>query len=725
MKTFFKKMIGVAENVLGTLTVICPELIIRKGFDVKVDTSNKLMRVSAKHFYNYLGHWLVPDKGLKEGNFKDPYQVERVEESGKDTEQQLKTLTGRGLGKGPFSYNSETNTYNDLTKALDKKVYSLPSQINRNEIIEEPHKIDENGKPVPITLTVWDPALYHTDEYHSETASNENTSNHYAKSEGASYSYKWDGLWGEPGSRYETEVTFALYVTIRNDRVTGSISGDFYPTGAQVLVWCGDGNDYNTDSPAPAGSYYETPSSWNVKTENGGPNFSRKLKKFYNPFFSTGRLLENNGGIQNYYKQITIKRPPFSEEIIFHSAAYTRGGHRYINIVPDPPGAVAALDGIGIGPYSLKIGSKVWAVVVAPFILWNAVLNQLLGSGEKYNGRADIRLDLINQKFATINEVDAQAYPLYMNFGNMSPVAYLYNQFEYQAFDRNAFFPFGDVMFMKKPFLLNKVTKNRYSSYSYSQNKSSRKYKYFIPNLFRLTFETNIGVYLEQLAKQHTTNVLPHNFLTKTSNHTSFEEPANKRDVSEMDEHLDQLLFPTNSDKWNTYIENGWGYNKASDLAFLTNFISSATKQASIIPETMPSEYTSIFTKYPVLENAKSITAIDTIIGTHTDLKQKLEADDGQDLNTWAERCNTAASPSYSGLTSSNPRNLSYKLIEYMLWYLDDEGKAFEIRNAVSNLISYEEYLDELLPKLKGSSGSDLSDYHVIGTELYDRKCKE
>ena len=87
-------------------------------------------------------------------------------------------------------------------------------------------------------------------------------------------------------------------------------------------------------------------STWNVKNQNGGSNFSKNLK-VYNPFFSTGELYENNGGIQVYQKQFTIKRPPFSDEIRFHAAGY-RGGHRYIDLSSDNR-AIAALDGIGIG----------------------------------------------------------------------------------------------------------------------------------------------------------------------------------------------------------------------------------------------------------------------------------------------------------------------------------------------------------------------------------------
>ena len=378
---------------------------------------------------------------------------------------------------------------------------------------------------------------------------------------------------------------------------------------------------------------------------------------------------------------------------------------------------------------SINIGDAVWRIVVFPFTFLQVVVDLLFGKGAKYNGRAQIKVDRINQKMATIDKINAQGYPLYMNFKNMSETAYLFNQFEYPAFDRNPCFPYTNVMYMKKPYLLNKVVQNQYhyNSPYVDQVKSTRKYKYFVPNLFRLTFETNIGVFLEQLAKQHDKTRRPHNFLTKTSNHTSFAEPATARDVHQMDEHLDQLVFPTNLDKWNTYIENGWGDSKADD-SFLSNFIESSANSASILSESdqvMPDEYASIFTKYPKL-NVDTISEIDAIIGTHADLKSKLEADGGRNLNTWKQLCNTAISTEYTGLTlGGRPKNLSYKLIEYMLWYLDDNGKAFEIRNAVSNLIRYEQQLDEDIIPALSESGPDLSDYHVIGTELYDRKCKE
>lgn len=716
----FKRIIETAEGLLGTLTVVCPELIIKKGFRVKEETADTLMRISAKHFYNYLGHWLTPDIGLKTGKYSDPYQSESVNLDGTDVftnwqydfsniGQQLKTFVGRGYGVGPFSYDESSSTYNDLTKALDKKIHSLPSPINRNESNAGDDK------------TIWETVEHATDQYYDDTTNNTNLGVRYSKAIAESESYVWEGEWGDPDNQFETEVTFNVNVKINNDRVPGSITGDLHPTGAKVILWAGDSNDYDSKtSPPPAQSYYSTPSGWGVKVNQ----ISRSLKKFYNPFFSTGQIYANNDGQVNYLKQITIKRPPFSDEIHFHAAIYLRGGTRFINVIPSQPGFLNILN-IDLGLVSFDIGDAVWRIVVFPFTLLQIVVDALFGKGAKYNGRAKIKVDRISQKMATIDKINAQGYPLYMNFKNMSETAYLFNQFEYPAFDRNPCFPYTNIMHMKKPYLLNKVVQNQYhynSPYS-NQIKITRKYKYFVPNLFRLTFETNIGVFLEQLSKQHDKTRRPHNFLTKTSQHTSFEEPTTARDVNQMDEHLDQLVFPTNSDKWNTYIENGWSASKA-DVSFLSNFISSAANSAPITNETMPAEYASVFSDYPAL-NVNSISEIDAIIGTHADLKNKLEADNGRNLNTWTSHCKN--NPEYHGLSdiSRTPKNLSYKLIEFMLWYLDDNGKAFEIRNAVSNLIRYEQELDERISSVSESSGPDLSNYHVIGTELYDRECKE
>ena len=90
-----------------------------------------------------------------------------------------------------------------------------------------------------------------------------------------------------------------------------------------------------------------------------------------------------------------------------------------------------------------------------------------------------------------------------------------------------------------------------------------------------------------------------------------------------MDEHLDELLFPTNSDKWNTYIENGWGNNKADD-SFLTNFISSATEPAPTTTQTMPAEYDSVFSDYPAL-NVNSIMRLTQSSEHMLTWKSKLE----------------------------------------------------------------------------------------------------
>ena len=61
-----------------------------------------------------------------------------------------------------------------------------------------------------------------------------------------------------------------------------------------------------------------------------------------------------------------------------------------------------------------------------------------------------------------------------------------------------------------------------------------------------------------------------------------------------------------------------------------------------------------------------------------------------------------------------------------MLWYLDQDGIAFKTRNNIKSLIEYETYLDQVIEDQKGTPGGrNLDDYHIIGTELYERECKE
>ncbi len=697
MKKYFKKIIAIPEENLGTLTVVSPELVIKKGFNAAVEYADTLMKIPAKVFYNYLGHWLTPDNGLKSGSYTEPYKpTERID--------------GRGLNIGPFSYNKLSYTYNDLTKANDQQIHSNPGFPERNMVREN---AEQNN--------LWTPKYSST----SANAENNQRYNKWANSNKNGYAYTWEGKWGSANETFETEVTFSVQIKIANERVPGSFTGDYKPTGAKVLIWCGDGNDYNKDE--DSGSYYSY--HGDIDTMEGGRSAGKSLMKFYNQFWSSGPIQAHNDGKFDRTYSVTITRPPFSQEVIFNGAFYTRGGSKYIDLVGmiPMPNALNALNGLGIGPFSIDLGNKIWDVVMAPIQVIEDILNLIFGSGEKYQGSCEAYLCKTGRVTHTMNEDATKGYPTYMNWGSMSEWSYLYNQFEYPTFDRNPCFPARNVFGgFTKPFLNNEVIENQYYYTSpYYDTKFGRKYKYFIPNLFRLTFETNPGVFLEKLATQHEDKapLSKFNFLTKLEHHTTFSDPNTATDPWQIKPHFDQIMFPTNYPNWNNYIENGWGDNaKSSDPSFLQNFISSTTKTDSIISETMPAEYANTLSQYPKIDAAKTISEINKIIGDHKKISDYLNADKGYELNTWTALC---ASPEFETLSSDNPKNLSYKIIEYMLWYLDRDGIAYKTRNSVKACIDYEIELDRIIEDQKNTpdTGDNLDKYHVIGTQLYDREC--
>jgi len=696
MKKYFKKIIDIPKENLGTLTVVSPELVIKKGFNAATEYADTLMKIPAKVFYNYLGHWLTPDNGLKSGTYSEPYRADEA-------------IEGRGLNIGPFGYDKLSLTYNDLTKANDKRIYSNPG-------FPKGVTVREDGG----TQNLWTPV------YNSQSPNGKNSERNskWAASRWSSYVYEWEGNWGSATETYETEVTFSVQLKIANERVPGSLTGDYKPTGAKILVWCGDGNDWNKNK--DSGSYYSYNGS--IDDMSGGRNAGKNLMKFYNQFWSSGEISAHNDGKFDRTYTVTIKRPPFSKEVIFNGAFYVRGGSMYIDLVGQipKPGILNALNGIGIGPFSLDIGDKIWAIVMFPIYIIETILNLIFGSSEKYRGSCEASLHKIGRITHTMDSVETKGYPAYMNWGSMSEWSYLYNQFEYPTFDRNPCFPSRNIYGgFTKPYFDNEVIENEYYYNSpYNDIKAGRKYKYFIPNLFRLTFETNPGVFLEKLATQHEGKhpLSKFNFLTKLQHHTTYSNPTTVTDPWQMKPYFDQMMFPTNFTNWNDYIENGWGDNaKSSNQSFLKEFIPSATKVDNEISETMPAEYASVFNTYPKID-VNSISEINKIIGDHKTIRDILRGDKGYELNTWTDLCKSS---NFGTLSSDDPKNLSYKIIEFMLWYLDQDGIAYKTRNSVKACIDYEIELDRIIEDQKNTpdTGDDLDAYHVIGTQLYDREC--
>ena len=77
-------------------------------------------------------------------------------------------------------------------------------------------------------------------------------------------------------------------------------------------------------------------------------------------------------------------------------------------------------------------------------------------------------------------------------------------------------------------------------------------------------------------------------------------------------------------------------------------------------------------------------------------------------------------------MSTGESKNLSYKIIEFILWYLEPNGIVEQTRLSVNSLLEYEKILDEDIIDFKNTpSTKDFRDYHIIGTEVYDRECKD
>jgi len=713
---FFKKIVKIVQDNIGILTVVCPEVIIKKGWNANTDQVNDMMKIPAKQFYNYLGHWLTPDIGLKSGTYTEPYTPHEE-------------FKGRGLGIGPFSYDPQSQCHNDLTKALDSQLYSNPGICDRKEHEENkpedgPTQTIDQQDNVEFSFG-WSESVDH----HGGTKQDPRNNTLYKNVEATTHTYEWDGKWGDYENQFQTEVEFTLITKIENDRVHGNILGEYYPTGCLLYCWCGDENDY--DKASDPNNYHKGKFS-----SPAIPNAST-LKKFYNPYYASGARSAGNDGKMNDPVSVTITRRPFSQKLRWHFVIYTRGGHSTAGLYDFvrqklKPGFLSSVDNL-IGTITDKvpgvgnpmIGQKIWDAICYPFQFIDQILNWALGYGKPRYGRGQFVLKVKRKTVSVVNHNSCKAYPIMMNFGQISEWSYFYNQFEYPYFDRNPCHPFTTTFHYEKPFLENKVVESDYHfKNKYYDHKLGRKYKYFVPNLFRLTFETNPGVFIEQLSKQNEGKIQHpdgYSLLTKLEHHTSKPEPHVQRETNEQDAYLDQIVFPTNFDVWNSYIENGY---PDDNLSWLQNFISSATNAATLKSPVMPLPYANALNRdYPFCD-VNTVAEINQIIGLHSHIKTILESDKGYDVDTWSALC--ADPTQFQTLSSGVPKNLTYKLIEFMLWYLNKEGIAFKTRQSVKNLIAYEEYLDQRLEEYKGIPDvTDIDKFHTIGTQLYDRRCTE
>ena len=134
-------------------------------------------------------------------------------------------------------------------------------------------------------------------------------------------------------------------------------------------------------------------------------------------------------------------------------------------------------------------------------------------------------------------------------------------------------------------------------------------------------------------------------------------------------------------------------------------------------------DYMNVLSEYGISANA--IGPINDMIGDFTTLKGIFEAEDGSgyDLNTWKAR--NASSEEYNGLGNGTPKNLSYKIAEFILWYVNPNGIAQQTRLAASTLHEYEKITVKRViehdPKVPSDPDSQPL---IVNGEIYERKCK-
>lgn len=750
IKTFFKKFKGAFEQIIGSAIVVCAEVVINKKWNPNTDFIGNALRVPSKNFYDYLGHTLVPDEGLKDN-----------------------TEGGIGLGLGPYN--------NDLGHAVDKDTFSSPSPVSfSSDTIETGESITGTGG---------------TRKYNNDGDS-------VPAAECAVYDYDWAGDWGDTLNKFQTSATFQVKINYNVKKTGGGIfPGTFQVLGVTIsmpstkddtgaLSWhvtCGSENDQTTEN---LKLYY------NGGFANQQNNFQSRFGidpgssdtpitvgnafTFFNPHYSSGSNFVRDDDIGVQVHTFTVHRKPFEKTLKFYTA-YAGEAGKYspfpaqqtaeavvnaiftasggllemlvqvlnlvgsiiVNIINVLGSLISAVSQFftgsapsGFGQNRSDIGNVLKEAFIEIFVvifeIINSILRFIMGADDKIPAYLNIDVVEINRQEMTLSHQDFLETRMNKFWGGVFEKSYVYSQFWYPDFNKNPIFSYADTFNFREPFLNNLVVENPYHNDTFrSDNPYTKKYKFFVPSLFSLLYETNLGAFYEQLAKLHNTEALSRlkpkfNLNIKI---VDFNVPvAYYEFINQQQKTIYDLMLPSNIDiSENLLLEyaNNTGYTdttEATSAATIGAIVAGATPIDTKKNASYPSEYNSVFTDYPFLSAYKgSITDINTVIGDFSDIKAKLEADDGLKLETWTNYCNSS---DFSTLSTGVPRNLAYKLIEYILWYVDPEGIVDEIRQDVRSLIAYEKFLDQDIDEYrKSSDGSDFENFHIIGTEIYQRNC--
>lgn len=768
LKALYKKFKGVYQDVIGTATVVVPEVVINKSWNPTTEKIDTALRVPSKNFYDYLGHVVVPDEGL-------------ISEA----------KGGLGLGLGPYN--------NDLGHAVDKDTFSSPGPIAMNtEYIETGDRV--TGTPGRIKFN-----------YTGNGGID-------GKSACIPHEYVWEGDWGDIENKFQTSATFQVRINYKVLKTGGGITSfDFYFIGTRFAidstpntgaigfnVLCGSSNDITTENielyyakdqnEAYAGGNVD----YNSKQE-GDPNTAPdKLIQsngytFFNPHYSSGNHYYRDDDTNTLIHTFTVYRKPFEKSIQFYTS-YAGEAGRYSpfpadqwasaivsplfecgsNGLPDPGkplgfagcafvtvlnaisnvlaaivAVLGVIDGIisaipggsGFGVPSASsvanVGDKFVAVikkiVAGIFDVINVILRWVLGEEEFIPAYLTIDVNEIYREEMTIDQEEFAKTKMAKRWNNtIDKKSYMFSQMYYPYIFENPIFPYAYTFSYREPFLQNAVVKNNFYNDSYKSNNPFTKLnKYFVPSLFSLLYETNLGVFYEQLVKLHKNEALSKdkpdfNLNIKLVDYNVPED--NWKFINQQQKCVYDLFLPSNLDyAENLLLEyaNNTGYLDSTEATGPTTalIVPGATPVDSKISATLPSEYASVYADYPFLNGFKSsVAGINTVIGNFTDLKAKIDSL-GYDLEQWTELCNTNSSE-FQTLSSGSPKNLSYKLVEYILWYIEPQGIIEQTRQSVQALIGYEKLVNNDIEEWrKSADGSEYDKFHIVGTDIYERNC--
>lgn len=754
LKAFYKKFKSVFQDVIGTATVVCPEVVINKKWNPNSQYVGDSLRVPSANFYDYLGHTVVPDEGLK-----SPSEG------------------GLGLGLGPYN--------NDLAHAVDKDTFSSPGPIAMNtEYIETGNRV--TGTPGRIKF-----------DYSGDGGVD-------GKSQCITHEYIWDGNWGDLENKFQTSATFQVKINYKVLKTGGGVTSfDFYFLGTRLVVptkpntgaisfniMCGSSNDQTTESIVLF--YDEHQNGYGSQTEgnpNSAPNpvtFSNG-KTFFNPHYSSGNHYYRDDDVNTIIHTFTVYRKPFEQSLIFN-VSYAGEAGRYepfpsydwadvivspffdlnnplgfagwafketlnaiSNIIAAILGVLGTINNIlsgaasvaGLGGFSVpapgdiaqagdKFVDALKRIVQGIFDFINILFRWILGEAEFIPAYLTIDANEIYREEMTIDQEEFAKTKMGKRWNTIDEKSYLFSQMYYPYIFENPIFPYAYSFSYREPFFKNAVVKNNFYNDSFKSNNPFTKLnKYFVPSLFSLLYETNLGVFYEQLVKLHKTEALSKtnpdfNLNIKLED---YNVPAEYwKFINQQEKCVYDLILPSNLDfADNLLLEyaNNTGYLDSTEATGATTglIVSGATAPDSKQSATLPSEYASVYSDYPFLNGFKSsVAGINTVIGNFTDLNAKIDSL-GYDLELWTELCNTNSSE-FQTLSSGSPKNLSYKLVEYILWYIEPQGIIEQTRQSVQALIGYEKLLnDDIDEYRKSADGSEYEKYHIVGTDIYERNC--